>query len=409
MASLRQDPETGIFRIRFRFDGRAYNRSLKTKNPKSARSILGRAEENLQLIERGRLEIPPKADPAKFILSDGKINGTRTSKPITLNKLFETYQKRLPEAAKEELTVKLEQTHIKNFKRILPTSKIANTVTTADLQRYAERRLKQKRNGRRISPETVKREMDTFRAVFTWAKNNGFVEGESPTKGLTLGKPDAKPPFMTMAEIERRIERGGLHEQEQSALWECLYLTTGEITEFLEFIKEKNRYPFIYPMLYFVAFTGVRRSEMMRSRIDDFDFETRTVLVREKKRSRTRATTYRRVDLSESLIEVLQEWIACHPGGQYAFCMPPTNRGVPLQLTRDQARVQFNRTVQKSKWANVRGYHVLRHSFASNLASKGADQRIIDEFMGHQTEAMRIRYRHLLPSVKRNAIELLDG
>ena len=29
--------------------------------------------------------------------------------------------------------------------------------------------------------------------------------------------------------------------------------------------------------------------------------------------------------------------------------------------------------------------HVLRHSFASNLATKGVDQRI-DEFMGHQTE-----------------------
>ncbi len=408
MASLRQDPDTGIFRIRFRFEGRSFNRSLKTRNKKSARSILGRAEENLQLIERGRLEIPPKADPAKFILSDGKINGKPTCKSITLNKLFETYQKRLPEAAKEELTIKLEQTHIKNFKRILPTSKVANTNTTADLQRYAERRLKQKRNGRRISPETVKREMDTFRAVFTWAKNNGYVEGESPTKGLTLGKPDAKPPFMTMAEINRRIERGGLSDEEQAELWECLYLTTDEITEFLDFVEKKDRYPFIYPMLYFVAFTGVRRSEMMRSRIDDFDFESRTVLVREKKRSRTRATTYRRVDLADSLIKVIQDWFGNHPGGQFAFCMPPTNGEVPKQLTRDQARVQFNRTVRKSKWQSVRGYHVLRHSFASNLASKGADQRIIDEFMGHQTEAMRLRYRHLLPSVKRNAIELLD-
>ena len=409
MASLRQDPETGIYRIRFRFEGRAYNRSLKTKSLKSARSILGRAEENLQLIARGRLEIPPKADPAKFILSDGKINGKPTCKAITLNKLFDEYQQRLPEAAKEKLTIGLEKTHIKNFKRILPTSKVANTITTANLQRYAERRLKQKRNGRLISPETVKREMDTFRAVFNWAKTNGYVEGEPPTKGLSIGKPNAKPPFMTMAEINRRIERGGLTKQEQDELWECLYLTTEEITEFLDFVKERDRYPFIYPMLYFIAFTGVRRSEMMRSRIDDFDFETKTVLVREKKRSRTRATTYRRVDLADSLIDVLTAWFEVHPGGQFSFCMPPFNGGTPTELTRDQARVQFNRTVRKSKWENVRGYHVLRHSFASNLASKGADQRIIDEFMGHQTEAMRLRYRHLLPSVKRNAIQLLES
>ena len=355
------------------------------------------------------MDVPPKVDPATFVLSDGKINGQRKCKPITLGKLFETYQKRLPDAAKERLTVGLETTHIKNFRRILPTSKIANTVTTADLQRYAERRLKQKRNGRRLSPETVKREMDTFRAIFNWAKTNDFVEGDPPTVGLTLGKPDAKPPFMTWAEINRRIERGGLNKYEQQELWECLYLTTDEVSEFLEFVEKRDRYPFIYPMLYFVAFTGVRRSEMMRSRIDDFDFDTGTVLIREKKRSRTRATTYRRVDLANSLVKVLKSWFENHPGGQFAFCMPPMNGSTPSQLTRDQARSQFRRTVRKYKWEKVRGFHVLRHSFASNLASKGADQRIIDEFMGHQTEAMRIRYRHLLPSVKRNAIDLLDS
>jgi integrase len=53
------------------------------------------------------------------------------------------------------------------------------------------------------------------------------------------------------------------------------------------------------------------------------------------------------------------------------------------------------------------GFHTYRHSFASNLAAQGVDQRIIDEFMGHQTEAMRKRYRHLYPSNRRAAIETL--
>ena len=39
-------------------------------------------------------------------------------------------------------------------------------------------------------------------------------------------------------------------------------------------------------------------------------------------------------------------------------------------------------------WFKI-GFHSYRHSFASNLAAAGVDQRIIDEFMGHQTEAMR--------------------
>ena len=41
--------------------------------------------------------------------------------------------------------------------------------------------------------------------------------------------------------------------------------------------------------------------------------------------------------------------------------------------------------VDGSKWQVLLGWHVLRHSFASNCAAKGVDQRLIDEWMGHQT------------------------
>jgi integrase len=54
------------------------------------------------------------------------------------------------------------------------------------------------------------------------------------------------------------------------------------------------------------------------------------------------------------------------------------------------------------------GFHTYRHSFASNLAAQGVDQRVIDEFMGHQTEAMRKRYRHLFRKDRRSAIESLS-
>jgi hypothetical protein len=42
-------------------------------------------------------------------------------------------------------------------------------------------------------------------------------------------------------------------------------------------------------------------------------------------------------------------------------------------------------------------------------ASQGTDQRLIDEWVGHQTEEQRKRYRHLLPSTQRAAIQLVFG
>jgi len=38
-------------------------------------------EESIRLVELGRLEIPPDADVASFLLSDGKLNG----KPRAVN------------------------------------------------------------------------------------------------------------------------------------------------------------------------------------------------------------------------------------------------------------------------------------------------------------------------------------
>ena len=78
-----------------------------------------------------------------------------------------------------------------------------------------------------------------------------------------------------------------------------------------------------------------------------------------------------------------------------------------MPINKHVARKHFLLTFRGSRWAKLRGYHIFRHSFASNLASQGVDQRIIDEWMGHQTEEMRKRYSHLLPDVRRKAIQLL--
>jgi site-specific recombinase XerD len=52
---------------------------------------------------------------------------------------------------------------------------------------------------------------------------------------------------------------------------------------------------------------------------------------------------------------------------------------------------------------------VLRHSFISALATKGVDQRIIDDLVGRQTEEQRRRYRHLFPDVKEKAVHDVFG
>ena len=219
---------------------------------------------------------------------------------------------------------------------------------------------------------------------------------------------------MTYDDIEKVIKRGGLTDKEEKRLWECLFLTRSDVCEVLEYVKKNAEHDFVYPMFVFVAHTGARRSEILRAQIDDFDFQSKTVLIREKKRSHDKSLSYRRVRMSDLLIKTMQDWFAQHPGGQHAICEPirilrGKTREIGMPLTRTEAHDHFKRTLSGGKWAKIRGFHVFRHSFASNLAAAGVDQRIIDEWMGHQTEEMRKRYRHLLPDQQQSAIDLVFG
>ena len=103
-----------------------------------------------------------------------------------------------------------------------------------------------------------------------------------------------------------------------------------------------------------------------------------------------------------------------HPGGRYTISVPPgmirskCKAETPQPLTLSQARSHFEQTLDNSKWKVVRGFHTLRHSFASNLARKGVHQSIIDRWLGHQTEEVTRRYRHLFPEEQRQAMDAMS-
>ena len=54
------------------------------------------------------------------------------------------------------------------------------------------------------------------------------------------------------------------------------------------------------------------------------------------------------------------------------------------------------------------GSHVLRHTFCSHLAMRGAAPKAIQALAGHSTLSMTLRYMHLAPSALCEAIDLLN-
>ena len=415
MASLDVDGSSRLHRIRFRFAGRSYKRSLKTTDRCEAMTVKGRVEETIRLLERGRLEMPLDADSAAYIMSDGRINRKPLPPPIrTVTELFDKYRKGLPEGAKEQTTLKCEEIHVGHLKRHLGPSRNVLSLLTGDLQTYIDRRLQEQWHNKPISPETVKKEVTTFRLVWNWAVDQGFLKGVAPTKGLKYPKTDEKPPFMTWDKIERIFARKAPCYDFGGSIWDCLFLRLAETEQLLEHVRVNSRHSFIYQMFVFAAHTGTRRSEILRSRTEDFDFDAGVVQIREKKKSKKKSITFRRVPMTDLLLNVMSQWFEVHPGGQNDLCQDwHTLRGKRAigysELNPMAASYHFNRTLANSRWEKVKGFHVFRHSFASNLAAAGVDQRIIDDWMGHQTEEMRRRYRHLFPDQLQRVIGSVFG
>ena len=151
----------------------------------------------------------------------------------------------------------------------------------------------------------------------------------------------------------------------------------------------------------------MRRGELLRLRWQDVDFERNYISAWSRKQSRQKTFTKRQIDLHPELKTHLMTWQRQRPNGQ--LVLSEGRAGEPLDV--DRANRLFWQPMRKTSWCLSGrrnwfkiGFHTYRHSFASNLAACGVDQRIIDEFMGHQTQEMRLRYRHLFPKAKRSAI-----
>jgi len=79
--------------------------------------------------------------------------------------------------------------------------------------------------------------------------------------------------------------------------------------------------------------------------------------------------------------------------------------GAPL--TQKIVREHVLRAARRAQIAKG-GVHILRHTFCSHLAMRGAPARAIQELAGHQDLATTQRYMHLSPAAIEGAIRLLE-
>lgn len=416
----------GSWRVLFRYEGKQFTFWLGEVGEDEAHSTADKVDYWLMRLKQKLVRLPVGCDIVTFVQHDGRPPERPAEvRELTLAGLRDAYFK--SQAGKlEETTLDGIRLHFGHLVRLLRPDRVVAELTRADLQEYADRRAKEwidpnvyrrkrrdkdaakkprknrkppppkseDRPKRHPSAATIRKEIVSLRTAWNWARSHFGLKEEFPGRDLDYAKTEESLPFMTWEEAGRRVKTG----DDPDKVWECVYLRPAEIVELLAWVKERPVSPWVYPMFCFAAYTGARRSEIVRALPSDLDLAGGVVTIREKKRDKRKHTT-RRVPLTPFLKQVLTEWASDRTAGRTLFCKAD-GKGI----TPREAHNYFQRALRVSKWNVLRGWHVLRHSFISALASNGTDQRVIDELAGHSTEEQRRRYRHIFPEVKQKAI-----
>lgn len=376
----------------FRFRGKRYYFAIGNLTEQQAQAKASEVDETLDLIERGRLTVPEGVGFEDFVAAGGKIPVV-SARPETIaaRQLFDHYLKTHGNGTIEASSLKTARTHLNQVAETIGERFRIQALTVLNLQEHVERRRK-----KGVAAVTLKKEMATLRACWNWAAHGDLVKGVFPGGGLRFPKEEETEPFRTFAEIEAIIAAEKPDDERKAALWDALYLTRPELEQFLAHVRQNATLPWLYPMVAFAAYTGARRSEMLRALVADADLAGGAVTIREKKRVVGKRST-RTAPLTPKLAEALREWLAIKPDSPFLFCQAErvgrsrTRRDGPTAVTKDEAHDHFKRTMAGSKWEVLRGWHVLRHSWVAPMVSEGVDQRVIDEIIGHSTEEQRSR------------------
>jgi integrase len=158
------------------------------------------------------------------------------------------------------------------------------------------------------------------------------------------------------------------------------------------------------PMVLVALRTGLRIGELLALRWEDVDLSKGLLVVRRNvyrgKLGTPKGGRAREVAMSPEAVAALRPLPSRFAKG-YVF-----GAGA-APLTAGETKWPLWRAGTNAKLGRL-GWHVLRHTFASHLVMRGVSLKAVQELLGHRDIKMTLRYAHLAPGVKRDAVTTLD-
>jgi len=153
---------------------------------------------------------------------------------------------------------------------------------------------------------------------------------------------------------------------------------------------------YLQPMVLLSLNTGLRRGEVLQLSWADIDLLQRKLVVRG---DNAKSGKTRYVPLNDEALETLQHWRSGTESTEWVF--PGRDGERMLAIKTSWNGVLASAAITDFRW------HDLRHHFASRLVMKGVDLNTVRELLGHSDLSMTLRYAHLSPEHKADAVAKL--
>jgi integrase len=261
------------------------------------------------------------------------------------------------------------------------------SVTTERIELWKARRLN---SGRK--PTTVLRDLFTLSSVLSRAVRVGELPA-NPIRRVDKPRFDRMPKIRFLDDSEEARLRNALQERDlqmRKARDSGNTLRQERSEELLAPLPHFGDH--LTPAVLLSMNTGLRRGELLKLRWRSIDFDHRLLTVDgPDAKSRQR----RHVPLNDEAMSVLSRWLEQTDGGQRVF---ESSTGLKSAWTH---------LLERAKITNFR-WHDLRHHFASRLVQRGVPLNTVRELLGHSSVAMSLRYAHLAPDQRREAVAKLN-
>jgi len=259
-------------------------------------------------------------------------------------------------------------------------------ITVADVENWRTRRI-----NAGITPSTVRRDLDTLASVLTRAVKLGHI-AENVVRKVERPKIDRTPKVRYLSREEEVRLREALETRDHEMRTARASANAWRRARKRELLPALPHYgDHLTPAVLISMNTGMRRGELLALRWASIDFKGKQLTI---EGSTAKSLQTRHLPLNSEALATLKAWREQAPAGERVFAIDTGFKSAwaPL-LTR----------------AKITGFrwHDLRHHFASRLVQAGVPLNTVRELLGHGSLAMTLRYAHLAPDQKREAVARL--